>query len=71
MNADKDDNEVLPLLPPLVLNDPVIAAFKKDVDVTILIENLRLTPDQRVRNMQSVIRTVREFRAAGAHLRAS
>jgi len=27
--------------------DPVIEAFKKDVDRTLLIENLRLTPDRR------------------------
>ena len=34
-------------LPP----DPVIEAFKKDVDRTLLRENLKLTPDERVRKL--------------------
>lgn len=38
--------------------DPVIEAYKKDVDRTLLIENLRLTSDERsrkfLRNMELV-----------------
>jgi hypothetical protein len=35
---------------------PVIEAYKKDVDRTLLRENLTLTPDQRVRKMIAVLR---------------
>jgi hypothetical protein len=34
---------------------PVIEAYKKDVDRTLLRENLRLTCDQRVRKMISAL----------------
>lgn len=38
---------------PVVLEpDPVIEAYKKDVDRTLLRENLTLTPDERLRKLQ-------------------
>jgi hypothetical protein len=46
--------------------DPVIEAFKKDVDRTLLRENLKLTPDERVRKLARFMRSVEEVRAAGA-----
>ena len=46
--------------------DPVIEAFKKDVDRTLLRENLKLTPDQRVRKLAQFVRALDEVRAAGA-----
>jgi len=51
----------LPLEP-----DPVIEAYKKDVDVTLLIENLKLTPAQRMRNLTSVSRFLDKYRGAAA-----
>ena len=39
---------------------PVIEAYKKDVDRTLIRENLKLTPDERVRKMISVLRFVEE-----------
>jgi hypothetical protein len=36
--------------------DPVIDAYKKDVDRTLLRENLTLSVDQRVRKMMSALR---------------
>lgn len=34
---------------PIILEpDPVIEAYKRDIDRTLLIENLKLTPEQRV-----------------------
>jgi hypothetical protein len=36
-------------LPPPDFSDPVIEAYKKDVDRTLLRENLKLTPDERFR----------------------
>jgi hypothetical protein len=35
---------------------PVIEAYKKDIDRTLLRENLKLTVDERVRKMISVLR---------------
>jgi len=32
--------------------DPVIEAYKRDVDRTLIRENLKLTPDQRLRKLQ-------------------
>ncbi|HEY3738309.1 MAG TPA: hypothetical protein VGL53_00620 [Bryobacteraceae bacterium] len=49
--------------------DPVIEAFKKDVDRTLFRENLKLTPDERVRNAMAVARFVDEAREAGRKLR--
>ena len=36
--------------------DPVIEAYKTDVDRTLLRENLKLTVDERVRKMISALR---------------
>lgn len=54
-----------PLLP-----DPVIEAYKKDVDLTLIRENLRLTPDERVRKFVSFMRLVDELQRAGRKLRS-
>ena len=40
-------------VPPVIEPDPVIEAFKKDIDRTLLRENLKLTMEQRIRKMQS------------------
>jgi hypothetical protein len=47
-------------LPP----DPVIEVYKKDVDRTLLHENLKLTPEQRILNLQSFVDFIFEFRQA-------
>jgi hypothetical protein len=49
--------------------DPVIEAYKKDIDRTLLRENLRKTPEQRVRGLQALSRLATEARRAGAALR--
>ena len=41
---------------------PVIEAYKKDVDRTLIRENLKLTADERVAKMISVLRFVEELR---------
>jgi hypothetical protein len=51
------------------LGDAVIDAYKKDVDRTLLRENLRLTPDERVRNLIRLQRAAEEMRRAGRALR--
>jgi hypothetical protein len=49
--------------------DPVIEAFKKDVDRTLLRENLKLTVEQRIRKAQSFHKSIEEWRAAGERMR--
>jgi len=44
--------------------DPLIALFKKDVDRTLLVENLRRTFDQRARRMSEFIRASQVLRNA-------
>jgi hypothetical protein len=44
--------------------DPVIEVFKKDVDRTLLRENLRLTPEQRLQKLQSALRGILALREA-------
>ncbi len=49
--------------------DPVIDAFKKDVDRTLLRENLKLTPGERLRKLQDFVRFTETVREAGRHAR--
>jgi hypothetical protein len=46
--------------------DPVIEAFKKDVDRGLLRENLRLTPDERLKKLEQFMRSLTEVHAAAA-----
>jgi hypothetical protein len=45
--------------------DPVIEAYKKDVDRTLLRENLRLTVEQRFENLMRLQKFAEELRRAG------
>lgn len=49
--------------------DPVIEAYKDGVDVTLLRENLRLTPTQRVEKLMALQRLADEARRQGEKLR--
>ena len=49
--------------------DPVIEAYKKDVDRTLLRENLRLTTQQRFENLMELQRFAGELRKAGQSAR--
>jgi hypothetical protein len=42
--------------------DPVIEVFKKDVDRTMLRENLKLTPNERSRKFERAMKMVFELR---------
>ena len=44
--------------------DPVVEHYKKDVDRTLLRENLRLTPQQRLEKLMSFMRSLERLRAA-------
>lgn len=51
--------------------DPVIEAYKKDVDQTLLIENLRRTVEQRIKRAQQFHEGIDELRRAGQAMRAA
>ena len=48
--------------------DPVIEAYKRDIDRTLLRENLRRSVDERVRNLMALQRLAEEARRAGRRL---
>jgi hypothetical protein len=50
--------------------NPVIEAYKKDVDRTLLRENLKLTPDQRLDKLQAFVRFAAELQEAGRRARS-
>jgi hypothetical protein len=50
--------------------NPVIEAYKKDVDRTLLRENLKLTPDHRLDKLQAFVRFAAELREAGRRARS-
>ena len=54
-----------PDLAPPDFVDPVIEAYKADVDRTLLRENLKLTPNERSRKFERNMRMVYELRRAG------
>ncbi|MEN3001429.1 MAG: hypothetical protein ABDI19_06260 [Armatimonadota bacterium] len=49
--------------------DPVIEAYKKDIDRTLLIENLKLTPTERLRKLMELQRFAEALTEAGKKLR--
>jgi hypothetical protein len=54
---------------PPIESDPVIEVYKRGVDRTLLRENLKQTPDARVRALMRLQRLAAEARRAGARLR--
>jgi len=52
------------LLPVSLERTPVIEAYKKDVDRTLLRENLKLSTEQRVEKMLAALRLVEELHRA-------
>jgi hypothetical protein len=50
--------------------NPVIEAYKKDVDRTLLRENLKLTPDQRLQKLQDFVGFLGDLREAGRRVRS-
>jgi hypothetical protein len=50
--------------------DPVIEAYKRDVDRTLLRENLKLTAEQRLMKLESFVRLVTQLQEAGRQARS-
>jgi hypothetical protein len=49
--------------------DPVIEAYKKDVDRTLIRENLTKSHEERVRALEQMLEFVYELRRAGKAMR--
>jgi hypothetical protein len=49
--------------------DDIIELYKKDVDRTLIRENLKLTPTQRLEQLESAQRFAEEVRASGERAR--
>lgn len=45
--------------------DPVVEAYKRHVDVTLIRENLKLTPEERILKLIELQRLAVELRRAG------
>lgn len=69
MSEPRQVTIVLPELPPADFYDPVIEAYKKDVDRTLLRENLKLTVAQRLRKADSFHEAVEGWREGGRKCR--
>lgn len=61
--------EVHAELRPRPLDDPVVAAYKRDIDRTLLRENLAKTAEERVGALQALSRLADEAQRAGRRLR--
>jgi hypothetical protein len=48
---------------------PVIEAFKKDIDRTLIRENLKRSPEERLLNLMQLQRFAHELRQAGRRAR--
>jgi hypothetical protein len=49
--------------------DPVIEAYKKDIDRTLIRENLKLTPEERIRQLMKLQEFAEELHRAGRRVR--
>lgn len=56
-------------LPPPDAHDPVVEAYKKHVDRSLLRENLRLSVEERLEKFLRNMSLIRELQAAGDRLR--
>lgn len=60
----------MPLPLPVSLEpDPVIEAYKRDIDRSLLRENLKLTPEQRLMKLQNFVAFTAALKAAGRKAR--
>jgi hypothetical protein len=66
MNPCDDD----PLARAGIPRDPVVEAYKRDIDRTLLRENLKLTVDERVQKFRQFHELAMELRRAGQRLGA-
>jgi hypothetical protein len=53
---------------PAIEPDPVIEAYKRDIDRTLIRQNLRRTVDERIDALMQMQYVAQEFRRAGRRL---
>jgi hypothetical protein len=63
-DMDKNDKNYRNIEP-----DPVIEFYKKDIDRTLIRENLRLTVEQRFEKLMKLLQFAEELRRAGRQTR--
>ena len=56
-------------LPSQATIDPVIEAYKSGIDVTLIRENLRRTPEERLLALEQLQRFAEELRRGGREMR--
>lgn len=61
----RDKNSPKPSTPP----DAVIDAYKKDIDRTLIRENLKLSPEERILKLMQLQKFADELRRAGQRAR--
>ena len=49
--------------------DPMVRAYMPGIDVSLLLENLKLTPEEKILKHDKMLRLVLEARQAGKRLR--
>lgn len=64
------ENDPIQAAPDEEYVDPVIEAYKKDIDLTLIRHNLSLSVQERVDNLIALNRAIEEFRRAGEALRS-
>jgi hypothetical protein len=62
--AENEPDAALLELAPADVYDPVIEEYKKGIDMTLILEGLKLTPEQRAVRMQAAIDSLDEIRRA-------
>jgi hypothetical protein len=67
---ETNDDPVPMTLAPADWSDPVIEAYKKDLDRTLLRENLNFTVQQRFEKFERFMEYGRELQAAGLRARS-
>ena len=55
----------MPSFPPPAQKDPVVELYMRDVDRSLLRRNLTLTPEQRLEQLQALVRFADELQRAG------
>lgn len=58
-----------PNVKPLLFPDPVIEAYIKDVDRTLIREQLKCTPSERLQSLINMAEYAEELRCAGVRMR--
>ena len=69
-DAEKVPEPAAAVPPPSEYVDPIIELYKKDVDRSLLRENLKLTVEQRFEKYERFMRVAEELRAAGRRSRS-